>query len=87
MRRAAVSIPANIAEGCGRSGNRALIAFLHIALGSAAELECLIDIASDLSMSTFGEAAALRDEVATLQRMLSRLIIQLRARPDLQAKP
>ncbi|MBJ7883108.1 four helix bundle protein [Gelidibacter salicanalis] len=39
IRRAVVSIPANISEGAGRKGDKELIQFLHIALGSLAELE------------------------------------------------
>ncbi|UFH35721.1 four helix bundle protein [Flavobacterium acetivorans] len=39
MRRAAVSIPSNIAEGAARKGDRELIHFLHVALGSLSELE------------------------------------------------
>jgi four helix bundle protein len=45
MTRAAVSIPSNIAEGCGRKSNNELYQFLNISLGSAFELEtqCIIE--------------------------------------------
>ena len=42
IRRAAVSVPANIAEGSARKGNKELTQFLYISLGSLAELETLI---------------------------------------------
>ena len=42
LRRAAVSVPANIAEGSARKGNKELTQFLYISLGSLAELETLI---------------------------------------------
>lgn len=49
MRRTAVSIPSNIAEGCGRNSNKELTHFLYIALGSAAELETQLIISHDLN--------------------------------------
>lgn len=48
MRRAAVSIPSNIAEGYGRSTNSELIHFLYIALGSSNELDTQIEISRNL---------------------------------------
>ena len=54
MRRAGVSIASNIAEGCGRGGNRELIRFLSIALGSATELECQLRLARRLEYIDVG---------------------------------
>ena len=48
MRRAAVSVPSNIAEGAARKSKKEYIHFLSIALGSLAELECQIDISKRL---------------------------------------
>ena len=48
MRRAAVSVPANIAEGAARSGTKELIYFVSIASGSLSELDTLAELASKL---------------------------------------
>ena len=48
IRRCSASIPANIAEGCGRNGDLELARFFQIALGSASELEYHLLLASDL---------------------------------------
>jgi len=82
MRRAAVSIASNIAEGCGRRGNRALLAYLYIAAGSVSELACQLRIASTLSFGDSHLAEQLRLEIQHVARMLAGLVRHLRAHPE-----
>ena len=56
MRRAAVSIPSNIAEGAARKGDKELIHFLHIAMGSLSELETQYLIAMRLNYTVNDES-------------------------------
>ena len=85
MRRAAVSIGSNISEGCGRTGDRELVRFLHIALGSASELEFQLLICTDLEYLTAEHSAHLTEATVHLKRMLASLIKALRRR--IQAHP
>ena len=75
MRRAAVSIASNLAEGVGRSSDRELIRFLVIARGSCAELGAQLAIASDCGCLAVN--APLIDRVDHVRRMLSALIKRL----------
>ena len=74
VRRAAISIPANIAEGCGRSGDRELGRFLRIALGSATEIEYHILLAKDLELLEDDLADSLAEASMEIQRMLAVLL-------------
>jgi four helix bundle protein len=80
MRRAAISIGSNIAEGCGRQGDREFTRFLHMAMGSATELEFQALVATDLNLLQGERGTGLLDEVSRMKRMLSRLITAVRRR-------
>ena len=80
MRRAAVSVGSNIAEGAGRSGDREFLRFVHIAYASASELAFQINIASELDFGAEGDRASIAEAIDHLQRMLNRLANSLRPR-------
>ena len=79
IRRAAASIPANIAEGCGRSSNAELGRFLQIAMGSASELEYHLLLARDLLLVVEEDYGQLNLEVTEVKRMLASFIQKLNA--------
>ena len=79
IRRASASIPANIAEGCGRTGKAELARFLQVAMGSASELEYHLLLAHDLGLLGNGEYKLLENQAVELKRMLSSFISKLRA--------
>jgi four helix bundle protein len=77
MRRAAASIGANIAEGAGRKSDGELARFLHIARGSAAELEYHLLLAHDLILLSEAVYSLLAKQTDEVQRMLTALIQQV----------
>ena len=79
MRRAGASIPANIAEGCGRDGDAELKRFLNIALGSACELDYHVLLATELGYIEPTEAAILAPEIVEIRQMLGAFIQKLKA--------
>ena len=79
IRRACSSIPANIAEGCGRSGDAELGRFLSIAMGSANELEYHLLLARDLAYLPPPQHEQLEKDVTEVKRMLASLILKLKA--------
>ena len=81
MQRAAVSVPANIAEGCGRGGEVELKRFLQIAAGSNAELEYFIHLSHDLGYITREEAAPLYRNIQSVGKMLHAYAKPLNAKP------
>ncbi len=77
MRRAAVSIPSNIAEGFRRHHNKEYKQFLYVSLGSCAELETQITIAKELEYLKATEEAILLEKLDHLCRMITNLIKKL----------
>ena len=78
MRRAGVSTPANIAEGCGRGGGADMARHLQIAAGSASELEYLLILARDLTLLDAGTAETSISDVIEVKRVLTSLIRKVR---------
>jgi four helix bundle protein len=79
VRRAAVSVPANIAEGQGRNGQREFVNFLGIANGSLCELETLLVIARDQGYLAADQEVALNQQSRRVASLLNALLKSIRA--------
>ncbi len=79
LRRCCASIPANIAEGCGRGGEAELGRFMLIAMGSASELEYHLLLACDLGYLDTRNYQRLSQEAGEIKRMLSTLVTKVRS--------
>ncbi|WP_317042587.1 four helix bundle protein [Bacteroides ndongoniae] len=77
MRRCAVSIPANIAEGSGRKNKAEFIQFLHIALGSASELETHLIISQRLGFLSSNSYDEIMNALNEIIKMICGLINSL----------
>lgn len=74
LRRSSSSVPTNIAEGCGRGGNKKLARFLRIAMGSASEAEYQLILVHDLNLISSDHFAELEKSLLEIKRMLNALI-------------
>jgi len=79
LRRCSSSIPANLAEGCGRNGDAEFARFCSMAMGSASELEDHLLLAKDLKLIKLQDHAELSQRATELKRMLTALLQKLKA--------
>ena|SRR5579859_6641580 len=79
IRRCSASIPANIAEGCGRGSNAEFARFLHIAMGSASELDYHLLLAHDLRLLEQQTYTTLVANLTQIRKMLFSLLQKVRA--------
>lgn len=82
IRRCAVSIPSNIAEGCGRHSDKELRHFLYIALGSASELETQIIIYQELNFLEKEKSEHIQNLIFEIIKMTSSLISAVKTREE-----
>jgi four helix bundle protein len=81
LRRAAVSAPTNIVEGCARRSTKDYLYFIGVALGSASEVRYLLSLARRLGFVAAGDGDALEGRYVELIRGLQRLLDVL-SRPE-----
>lgn len=87
IRRACASIPTNIAEGCGRSGDGEFGRFLSIAMGSASELEYLVLLVRDLRLLEGQECTQLMRLTVEVKRMIASLLTKVRTSNQGRRRP
>lgn len=80
MQRSAVSISANLAEGCGRGSDADFKRFVQIAMGSASELEYHLLLLKDLKLMDEKKYKIFNDKLIDIKRMLATLIQKLKAK-------
>ncbi len=78
MRRSAISIPSNVAEGFGRRSTGDFVRFLQISTGSLYELQTQVEIASNLQYVSKEEYDSLSSQGREIERLLSSLIQKLK---------
>jgi len=77
LRRASASIPANIAEGCGKNSDLDFARFLQIAFGSACEVEYHLILSRDLKYLDVETYECITKDLIEIKRMLSSLVVKV----------
>ncbi len=85
MRRSAVSIASNIAEGAARQGSKEFVQFIHIALGSTSELDTQLEIAMRVNLTSVESLKGLQDMAIRINQMLRGLAQSVRSK-DIAAR-
>ena len=80
MRRSAISIPSNIAEGFGRNSNKEYLRFLNVSMASLFELQTQLEISKNIEYLTEQEFNKLYEDSRELERMLVAFINKVRER-------
>ncbi len=80
MRRSAVSIASNIAEGAARQGTKEFVQFLYVAVGSATELDTQLEISKAAKLLDAGRLEAAQDRLTRVIMLLRGLIRSLKAK-------
>jgi len=87
LRRAAVSIGANLAEGCGRRSSAELARFVRIAMGSASELDYHLLLSRDLGLMNVDDFTRAANELTEVRKMLTSFLssVEETDRPEIQS--
>ena len=84
LKRASVSVPANIAEGAARNTKKEFVNFLYISQGSLSEIDTLIDLCISLNISRHGIPETVNQKISKLSAMLNKLIKSIKLEIDKQ---
>lgn len=82
MRRSAVSIASNIAEGAARQGKKEFVQFLYVAVGSANELDTQLEISKVVKLAEMERLDAVQAQVTRITMMLRGLIRSIRTNDE-----
>ena len=86
LRRAAVSVGANLAEGCGRRTSNELARFVKIAMGSASELDYHLLLCRDLGFMNEGDYIRTSSDLTEMQKMLTAFLNRVEEQIELRSR-